>query len=35
MPKDTPHANLLLTTAQRAGVTLEKFADSTGPVADI
>ena len=35
MPKDTPHANLLLTTAQRAGVTLDKFGDSTGPIADI
>ena len=35
MPKDTPHANLLLTMAQRAGVNLEKFADSTGPVADV
>jgi hypothetical protein len=33
--KDTPHANLLLTMAQRAGVSMDKFADSTGPVADI
>jgi hypothetical protein len=33
--KDTPHSNLLLTMAQRAGVTIDKFADSTGVVADI
>jgi hypothetical protein len=33
--KDTPHANLLLTMAQRAGVTIDKFADSTGVVADV
>ena len=33
--KDTPHANLLLTMAQRAGVTIDKFSDSTGVVADI
>ncbi len=33
--KDTPHANLLLTMAQRAGVNIEKFSDSTGVVADI
>ncbi len=35
MPADTPHANLLLTMAQRGGVNLDKFADSTGPLADI
>jgi len=35
MPKDTPHANILLTMAQRAGVDIEKFADSTGPLADV
>jgi hypothetical protein len=35
MPKDTPHANVLLTMAQRGGVAMEKFADSTGPIADI
>jgi len=35
MPKDTPHANILLTMAQRGGVNLEKFADSTGPISDI
>jgi hypothetical protein len=33
--KDTPHSNLLLTMAQRAGVTIDKFADSTGTVSDI
>ncbi len=35
MPKDTPHANLLLTMVQRAGVNLDKFSDSTGPLADV
>jgi hypothetical protein len=35
MPKDTPHANILLTMVQRAGVRLDKFSDSTGPLADI
>jgi hypothetical protein len=35
MPKDTPHANMLLTMAQRAGVPIEKFADSTGPIAEV
>lgn len=29
---NTPHANVLLTMAQRAGVELEKFGDSTGVV---
>jgi hypothetical protein len=33
--KDTPHSNLLLTMAQKGGVNIEKFADSTGPVADV
>jgi hypothetical protein len=33
--KDTPHSNLLLTMAQRGGVNIEKFADSTGTVSDI
>lgn len=35
MPKDTPHANILLTMVQRAGVPLETFADSTGPIAGV
>jgi hypothetical protein len=35
MPKDTPHANILLTMVQRAGVNLEKFGDSTGPIAGV
>ncbi len=35
LPKDTPHANLLLTMAQRAGVNLEKFGDSSGTLTDI
>ena len=30
MPKDTPHANILLTMAQRAGVNIDSFGDSTG-----
>ena len=34
-PQDTPHANLLLTLAQRAGVPLEKFGDSTGAFAEV
>ncbi|HTV77187.1 MAG TPA: DUF1552 domain-containing protein [Steroidobacteraceae bacterium] len=35
MPKDTPHSNILLTMVQRAGVKLDKFSDSSGPLADI
>jgi hypothetical protein len=35
MARDTPHANILLTMAQRAGVTIDKFADSTGPIAEV
>jgi hypothetical protein len=35
MPKDTPHANLLLTMAQRAGVKIEKFGDSTGAFSEV
>lgn len=34
-PQDTPHANLLLTLLQRAGVPEEKFGDSTGVLADV
>ncbi|HXC58754.1 MAG TPA: DUF1552 domain-containing protein [Steroidobacteraceae bacterium] len=34
-PQDTPHANLLVTIAQRAGVPLEKMADSTGAFAEV
>jgi hypothetical protein len=37
-PKDTPHANLLVTILDRAGVPaaeFEKFADSTGPFSEI
>jgi hypothetical protein len=30
MPANTPHANILLTMAQRAGANIEKFGDSTG-----
>jgi hypothetical protein len=35
MPKDTPHANILLTMAQRAGVNVEKFGDATGPISEV
>jgi len=34
-PQDTPHANLLLTLLQRAGVPQEKLADSTGAFAEV
>jgi hypothetical protein len=34
-PQDTPHANLLVTLAQRMGVPVEKFADSTGAFAEV
>jgi hypothetical protein len=34
-PQDTPHANLLLTMLQRSGAPVDKFADSTGPLAEI
>jgi hypothetical protein len=37
-PQDTPHANLLVTMLERAGVpaeAFEKFADSTGPFAEV
>ena len=37
-PQDTPHANLLVTLLDRAGVPakdFEKFADSTGPLSEI
>ncbi|HUG73887.1 MAG TPA: DUF1552 domain-containing protein [Steroidobacteraceae bacterium] len=35
MPRDTPHANILLTMAQRAGVNIEKFGDSTGVLSEV
>jgi hypothetical protein len=37
-PQDTPHANLLVTILDRAGVPseeFEKFADSTGPFSEV
>jgi hypothetical protein len=37
-PQDTPHANLLVTMLERAGVPVdafETFADSTGPFAEV
>jgi len=37
-PKDTPHANLLVTILDRAGIPAEEFknfADSTGPLSEV
>ena len=34
-PERTPLANVLLTVAQRAGVAVDRFGDSTGPVAEM
>jgi len=34
-PQDTPHAQLLHTMLDRAGVQVEEFADSPGPFAEI
>jgi hypothetical protein len=34
-PQDTPHANLLLTLLQRAGVPVESIGDSTGTFAEV
>jgi hypothetical protein len=34
-PQDTPHANLLLTLLQRAGIAEESFGDSTGTLAEV
>lgn len=34
-PKDTPHARLLHTMLDRAGIDLENFGDSTGPFAEV
>lgn len=34
-PQDTPHAQLLHTMLDRAGVHIEKFADSPGPFAEV
>jgi hypothetical protein len=37
-PQDTPHANLLVTILNRAGVPAEdfkSFADSTGPFSEV
>ena len=34
-PQDTPHAGLLHTMLERAGVHLDKFADSPGPFAEV
>lgn len=34
-PQDTPHANLLLTLMNRAGIAEESFGDSTGAFAEV
>ncbi|PZN34836.1 MAG: hypothetical protein DIU71_01560 [Proteobacteria bacterium] len=34
-PQDTPLANLMVTLLDRAGVTVESFADATGPFAEV
>jgi hypothetical protein len=34
-PQNTPHANLLLTLLDRAGVSVEKVGDSTGTLAEV
>ena len=37
-PQDTPHANILVTMLDRAGIPakdFEKFADSTGPFSEV
>jgi hypothetical protein len=34
-PQDTPHANLILTLLQRAGIPAEAHGDSTGAFAEI
>ena len=34
-PQDTPHANLLLTVLQRAGVPQDKIGDSNGTLAEV
>lgn len=34
-PQDTPHAAILHTMLEKAGVHLDKFADSTGPFAEV
>jgi hypothetical protein len=37
-PQDSPHANLLITMLERAGVPSEEFegfADSTGPLGEV
>jgi hypothetical protein len=34
-PQDTPHANLLLTLLQRAGVSIQTLGNSTGAFAEV
>jgi hypothetical protein len=35
LPEKTPHANLLLTVLNKAGVEMESFADSTGLISEV
>ena len=35
LPEKTPHANLLLTVLNKAGIEMESFADSTGIISDV
>jgi hypothetical protein len=35
LPERTPHANLLLTVLNKAGIETESFADSTGLISDV
>jgi len=34
-PQDTPHSRLLHTMLERAGVSIENFGDSTGPIVEV
>jgi hypothetical protein len=34
-PQDTPHANLLLTMLNRAGIPLESLGNSSGSIAEV
>jgi hypothetical protein len=34
-PQDTPHSNILITVAQRAGAPVQKIGDSTGVLAEV
>jgi hypothetical protein len=34
-PQDTPHANLILTLLNRAGVPMDDFGDASGELSDV